>query len=155
MAEPVTIRVLGLAAPQGSKTRTRHGMRESSKAVGPWREAVRAETQLAITHAVPDDRGWAADPPLAGPLAVSVTFYFGRPQNHYGTGKNAGVLKPGAPAFPASKRNDVDKLSRAVLDGITQGGAIADDGLVTDLTAVKRYADDVPAGAVITIRAVS
>jgi crossover junction endodeoxyribonuclease RusA len=155
MAEPVTIRVLGLAAPQGSKTRTRYGMRESSKAVGPWREAIRAETQVAITHAVPGGLGWAADPPLTGPLAVTVTFYFSRPQGHYGTGRNADVLKPAAPAYPASKRNDVDKLSRAVLDGITQGGAIADDGLVTDLTAVKRYADEVPPGAVITIRAVS
>ena len=34
------IRVDGVPAPQGSKIRTRYGMREASKRVGPWREAV-------------------------------------------------------------------------------------------------------------------
>jgi hypothetical protein len=33
--------------------------------------------------------------PLEGPLEVRLSFYFPRPKNHYGSGKNAHVLKPG------------------------------------------------------------
>jgi hypothetical protein len=32
--------------------------------------------------------------PLTGPLEATLFFYFGRPKNHFGTGKNAHVLKP-------------------------------------------------------------
>lgn len=32
--------------------------------------------------------------PLEGPLEMAVVFYCKRPQSHYGTGKNADVLKP-------------------------------------------------------------
>lgn len=32
--------------------------------------------------------------PLTGPLEATLFFYFSRPKNHYGTGKNANVLKP-------------------------------------------------------------
>lgn len=53
----------------------------------------------------------------------------------------------------------VDKLVRAVCDGLGQGldgksgtGRLwADDSLVTHLVARKFYADDRPAGAIITI----
>jgi hypothetical protein len=32
--------------------------------------------------------------PLTGPLEANLYFYFSRPKNHYGTGKNSDVLKP-------------------------------------------------------------
>ena len=32
--------------------------------------------------------------PLSGPLEATLLFYFKRPKNQYGTGKNAHVLKP-------------------------------------------------------------
>ena len=32
--------------------------------------------------------------PLTGPLEAILYFYFSRPKNHYGTGKNANTLKP-------------------------------------------------------------
>ena len=32
--------------------------------------------------------------PLTGPLEATLFFYFGRPKNHFGTGKNAHILKP-------------------------------------------------------------
>ena len=132
-----TIHVRGIPAPQGSKRHVGNGrMIEMSKAVGPWREAVRAETQ----HAVPL--------PLDGPVEVVLTFHVARPKGHYRTGRNAGLLRPGAPGYPASKP-DIDKLARAVLDGLTEGGAWKDDGQVVRLVAVKEYGE--PAGAVITI----
>ncbi len=61
-----------------------------------------------------------------GPLlteAVAVTLAFGlvRPQGHYGTGRNASVLKKSAPPFPINRTSkDVDKLARGVLDALSK-----------------------------------
>jgi len=128
----ITIEVRGLPAPQGSKRHVGHGiMVESSRAVGPWREAVRAETQRVL--AIPGGAAW-----LAGPVAVEITFRLPRPKGHYGTGKNANKIRSSAPIFPAG-RPDLDKLTRAVLDGLTAGGAWADDAQVVNLQAWKMY----------------
>jgi hypothetical protein len=32
--------------------------------------------------------------PLQGPLEATLVFYFKRPKNHYGSGRNAHILKP-------------------------------------------------------------
>lgn len=112
-------------------------MVESSKAVGPWREAVRGEVQRA------------APVPLPGPVHVEITFRLTRPAGHFGTGRNAGQLKPTAPLFPNSKKNDIDKLARSTLDGLTMGGAYWDDGQVVELVARKVYGEQ--AGACITV----
>lgn len=124
----VMIQVRGVPAPQGSKTRNRYGaVYESSKAVGPWRDAVRTETQRAVPV------------PLAGSLVARLAFVMPRPRGHYGTGRNADRLRASAPAYP-SALPDLDKLCRAVLDGLTDGGAWKDDGQVVTLHATKRYA---------------
>jgi len=123
----VHIRVNGRPAPQGSKRHVGNGrMIEMSKAVGPWREAVRAETQRSVST------------PLSGPVAVTVLFYLNRPAAHYGTGRNRLHVKPSAPDRPVG-RPDLDKLARAVLDGLTMGSAFADDAQVVTLHAEKRY----------------
>ncbi len=122
--------VSGTPAPQGSKRHVGGGrMVEMSKAVGPWREAIRTETQRAMLDRVP----------LAGPVTVTIDFYLPRPKGHYRTGRNAHLLRDGAPVYPAG-RPDLDKLARAVLDGITAGGAWKDDGQVAELTLRKLYA---------------
>lgn len=124
------IEVRGIPAPQGSKRHVGGGrMIEMSKAVGPWREAVRAETQRVLD----------GEAPLAGPVLVSVRFWLPRPRSHYRTGRNAHLLRDSAPRRP-SGTPDVDKLARAVLDGLTAGGAFADDGQVVRLFASKHYA---------------
>lgn len=121
--------VRGVPAPQGSKRHVGGGrMVEQSRAVGPWREAVRAETQRAMD----------GDEPIGGALEVTLHFSLPRPKNHYGTGRNANKLKPSAPTYPSGKP-DVDKLCRAVLDGLTEGGAWRDDAQVTFLTAGKYW----------------
>jgi crossover junction endodeoxyribonuclease RusA len=123
------IEVAGIPAPQGSKRHVGGGrMVESSRAVGPWREAVRAETQRAVK----------LEGSFAGPVHLELTFWLPRPKGHYGTGRNAGQVRESAPCYPTS-RPDVDKLARAVLDGLVDGGAFADDSEVTSLTTVKRY----------------
>jgi crossover junction endodeoxyribonuclease RusA len=106
-------------------------MVESSKAVGPWREAVRAETQRAITET-------PAGRPTGGAVCVVIMFTLPRPRSHYGAGRNAGRIKESAPNFPAG-RPDLDKLTRAVLDGLTAGGAWRDDAQVAELHASKEW----------------
>lgn len=134
--------VHGIPAPQGSKRHVGGGrMIESSKAVGPWREAVRAETQ----------RQHDGDP-LDGPLRVSMVFALPRPRGHYGA---AGRLRPSAPAWPAVKP-DVDKLVRSTLDGLVAGGAIADDARVVALNVAKAYSGaGVTPGVVIRVDVVA
>jgi crossover junction endodeoxyribonuclease RusA len=129
----VIINVRGTPAPQGSKRHVGGGrMVEMSKAVGPWREAVRGETQRAMHQLVPAE----------GPLSVFVNFYLARPKS-----LAKGVTLP-------AKRPDIDKLARAVLDGLTEGGAWLDDGQVVRLMAQKNYAgDENPPGCTIEIRA--
>ena len=137
------IEVRGQPAPQGSKRPVRLGngkigMAEASKAVGPWREAVRAETQRTMNGAAP----------LGSPVQVTLTFGVLRAKSHFRTGRYAGQLKPGAAAWPASQP-DLDKLARAVLDGLTAGGAWKDDAQVVTLIARKVYAAH--AGCVIIV----
>lgn len=127
----------GVPAPQGSKRHVGNGiMVESSRAVGPWREAVRAETQRAMTE------------PMAGAVLVTVAFALPRPKGHYRTGRFSGQLRPGAPHWHASTP-DLDKLVRAVLDGLTAGGAWKDDSQVCRIVAHKFYS--VPTGCTIEL----
>jgi Holliday junction resolvase RusA-like endonuclease len=131
----VVIEVHGIPAPQGSKVRNRYGaIYESGKTVAPWREAIRAEVQRQVTV------------PLAGAVRCWITFRLPRPRGHYGTGRNGGTIRHSAPVYPAG-RPDLDKLARAVLDGLTDGGAWKDDGQVVMLLAQKVYAlPGMPAG---------
>jgi crossover junction endodeoxyribonuclease RusA len=130
--------VAGIPAPQGSKRHVGGGrMVEQSRAVGPWREAVRAETQRAVGdfHTSGWDSCWYAGDP---PLRVAITFRLARPKS-----------APARVLFPV-KRPDIDKLARAVLDGLVAGGALADDSQVVDLLVSKRFATTRP-GCIIEI----
>ncbi|MDV7391094.1 RusA family crossover junction endodeoxyribonuclease, partial [Arthrospira platensis SPKY1] len=82
---------------------------------------------------------WAGRPPLDCPVRVDVWFIFDRPKSHFGTGRNADVLKPSAPKRMTTPP-DVDKLARTVLDALTVAGVLADDKLVCELRSLKRYA---------------
>ena len=129
----IVVTVRGIPAPQGSKRHVGGGrMVESSRAVGPWREAVRAETQRVMS---------ALGEPLQGPLWVTLRFTLPRPKGHYG----ARGVRPSAPVWPAT-RPDLDKLARAALDGLVAGGAIPDDSRVCRLEVEKEYAEqsDIP-----------
>jgi Holliday junction resolvase RusA-like endonuclease len=78
-------------------------------------------------------------PLLTGPLEVSMQFVEGRPQDHYGTGRNSGKLRASAPRYP-TKRPDVLKLARSTEDALT-GVLWRDDCQTIDLTLSKRYAE--------------
>jgi len=126
----VRIEVPGIPAPQGSKNRGANGqMYEANANLGPWRDAVIWRTRQACRP---------PEFPLLGPVQVIAVFVFPHPKGHYGTGKNAATVRPSAPRFPDVKP-DLDKLARAVLDGLTQGGAFKDDAQVCELLCRKRY----------------
>jgi crossover junction endodeoxyribonuclease RusA len=126
------IRVNGIPGPQGSKRHVGGGvMIESSKAVGPWRDAIRTECQRLT--------GATIAYPRPAAVVVNICFTLPRPVGHLGLGRNAGKPKPSAPDYPAVKP-DIDKLERAVLDGLTAGGAWSDDAQVVSCLTVKAYA---------------
>ena len=142
--------VHGVPAPQGSKRFVGMGggrgrMVESSKAVGPWREAVRAECQRAIEA--------GQEPVMDGPVQLMATFFLLRPKGHYGTGRNAGKVRESAPRHPAGKP-DLDKLLRSLLDGLTAAGVWRDDAQVVTVDVQKLYATAViPPGVLVRVMA--
>lgn len=88
---------------------------------------------------------------LEGPVRVSLRFTFQRPKSHYGTGRNKATLKDSAPAYMLTKP-DVDKLTRAILDSLTDAKAYRDDSQVVVLEVVKSYAEpNEQPGATITV----
>lgn len=132
----------GKPAPQGSHRHVGRGVLiESSKAVKPWRAAIRAAAlanQIECT---------------TGPVFVAVTFRFTRPASHYGTGRNATRVKPSAVPHPVGRGvGDLDKLLRSTLDGLTEAGAITDDAYMVSTLARKRWChtNEVP-GAYVSI----
>lgn len=115
----------GLPGPQGSKTHVGGGrLIESSAKVKPWRDVV-AWSAIAARNKV---RGWR---PLTGAVAVSMTFTMPRPRSHFGTGRNADVVRPSAPARPVSSP-DFDKLIRATSDALKTANVYRDDAQVVE-----------------------
>jgi Holliday junction resolvase RusA-like endonuclease len=128
----VTFTVPGVAAPAGSKrgfVNRRSGrviITDDSKRSKPWQARVAdAAIDLELAEL------------LAGPLMLRLTFHLPRPAGHFGTGRNAGTVRPSAPEYPTVKP-DVTKLVRAVEDALT-GLIWRDDAQVVDQQASKLY----------------
>ena len=118
----------GIPAPQGSKIRTKWGMREASKNLQPWREAI-------VSQIIRDGLN---DTMLDGPLTVRAVFMFPRPAAHYGSRKGEKYLKDNAPQFKPTAP-DLDKLCRSLGDALTQSGLITDDDRIVRWETEKRY----------------
>lgn len=127
----------GVPVPQGSKrlglnrATGRAVVLDDNPALAAWRELVAFRARAA----------WAGRPPLTVPVRASLAFYLPRPAGHYGTGRNAGQLRPSAPAWPGVKP-DLDKLCRAVFDSLETAGVWANDSRCCWLTASKSYAEN-------------
>ena len=132
-AVDLVINVTGRPITQGSKTRTRYGLRDDNAAtLKPWRDNVRSAALDALAGAIHPfgDTG----------VAVEITYRFERPRHHYRTGRNAHLLRDGAPRHPVAARSgDIDKLQRAVFDSLTEAGAWRDDAQVVDVRAIKTW----------------
>lgn len=126
--------VYGIPIPQGSHkgfvVNGRAVITNDNKRTRPWRQD--------MTHAALEALG--DRPALTGPVEVRVQFVMPRPKAHYRTGRNADLLRDGAPTYPAGKP-DVDKLARNLLDSLTAAAVVRDDAQVVHLCAHKVYAD--------------
>ena len=128
----ITFHVEGTPAPQGSKVRTRFGMRESSKRVKPWRELVHA----AATQAG-DDACLLG--PLTPPYRVEMWFFIEKP-------RTSRAKHPVAPTV-----GDLDKLTRAVGDALVSAGLLEDDRHIIKLTAEKTWAVGEKPGVIVRV----
>lgn len=77
----------------------------------------------------------ACQTPLDGPVSAVLSFTLKRPKSHL---TSKGVLRKGFPVDPIGPRQDIDNLSKAVLDSLN-GVAFHDDGQVVRLDARKSY----------------
>jgi crossover junction endodeoxyribonuclease RusA len=117
----LSIFVPGHPAPQGSKRHVGNGvMIESSKNVKPWRSDIRS----ALIDSAGQPRAW-----FDGAVSCTLVFIMPRP-----------VSTPKRSTPPATKKPDVDKLARALLDAIGSAGVWRDDSQVVELLASKRLA---------------
>jgi Holliday junction resolvase RusA-like endonuclease len=124
-------------------------MTDSCKRLAPWRQLVRRTAKDLRPE------GWYAR--LDAPVCVSVVFVFARPNDQFINNKpGPDRLKPNAPQHCTKRIGDVDKLSRAILDSLSEGIVYNDDAQVIDLIAHKRYANDTEQPcAIITVTALN
>ena len=78
---------------------------------------------------------------IDGPVKITMFFTMPRTKGHYGTGRNAGVVKASA-AYHHIKKGDIDNLVKAVLDAMVDCAILKDDNIVCDLHATKRYGEN-------------
>jgi crossover junction endodeoxyribonuclease RusA len=142
--EFLSLFVPGIPAPGGSKKAFlnpktgRIVVTDDAKRNKPWRQAVEAAAFAAMDGRAPIARGV--------PIALSVTFLLPRPKGHYGTGRNAGTLRPNAPMFH-DVRPDATKLLRALEDAGT-GVLWHDDCAIVEQFVSKRFTDGTPGAQV-------
>lgn len=157
-AAGLVIIAYGEPAQQGDLARGQYGnLYHSNKKLKPWRDTVADATRDAVAELAPD---------VVGPLyrrgtgvGLSAVWTFRRSGAHFGSGRNAGILKDSAPREHVHSP-DLDKLLRAIFDALTAGGAWHDDRQVCRIDDLARVYPgghhdslQIP-GVVIRIRAV-
>lgn len=131
MTDYVAFRVDGEPIPQGSKKAFKVGKRinivdDNAALLKPWRKKIAEAADLGRTFDCP--------------VVLDATFYLTRPK----TVKRA---------YPTTVP-DLDKLMRALGDGMKDGGLIRDDSIIVDEHIRKRYADGKKPGIAVILREV-
>lgn len=137
MTKRIRFTVLGKPEPAGSKRAFPIRRKDGS-------------TGVAVSDANPRNKSWqqavataardAYDGPLlTGGLVLQCHFYFARPKSHYGSGRNADVLKPAAPSQHIQKPDGL-KLRRAIEDALT-GVLWLDDCQIVGGLETKHWAE--------------
>jgi Holliday junction resolvase RusA-like endonuclease len=73
------------------------------------------------------------------PLLLCCEFYVRRPKYHYGTGKNAGAIKPRYIDARPTGKPDLSNLVKLLEDGLVLGSVVPDDDQVVYLEAQKFF----------------
>lgn len=114
----------GHPVPQGSKNAYVRGGRavlvDANPRLKAWRALVREAAEAAV-----EDAGWET---LDDPCQVQLGFTMPRPKRS----------RWGVPAV----RPDLDKLTRAVFDALTDAGVWKDDSRVVSMEVTKKYEDE-------------
>jgi Holliday junction resolvase RusA-like endonuclease len=154
LVEPIKIVVYGTAAPAGSKTsfalkrkdgsyvkrpdgRIIVNTADSSKRSKPWKEMVAQAAGEQYDGEL-----------LDGPLAVEIRFFRPHAKSHYGSGRNAAILKQSSPLFPTMKP-DVLKLARGVEDALS-GVVYRDDSQIVREFLEKGFDDPARCEIIVT-----
>ena len=124
--------VTGIPVQQGSKNAYVVGKRavvtdQNAKTLKPWRATVAEQAGVAARECEQ----------FAGALAVALDFYMPR----------GATVKRARPSVTP----DLDKLVRALFDGITDSKLWKDDALVVEMNVREWYADDRPPGVQVRI----
>lgn len=117
----------------GGKARIATDANRTNTPLGAWRGSIASAAAEAM----------GADPAWLGPVTVTVYFVFPRPASHYlpANGRRPEPeLRLDAPHFHTGKP-DIDKLERALLDGITNV-VVRDDSQVAGVLKWKVFEDD-------------
>lgn len=127
----IELEVFGRPTPQGSKKLVRGRMIEAQSAsLKKWRKAIEIACQPYKEQNI-----------YLGPVRLEVDFFLERPKSVSFRSRPFPIVPP-----------DLDKLVRAVGDGIGQSGLIyGDDSQIIEISARKFYADEREIGAIIRI----
>jgi Holliday junction resolvase RusA-like endonuclease len=88
------------------------------------------------------EAGWL---PMLGPVSIDILVLLPRPAFHFGTGRNAGQVKPSAPRWPDVKP-DWDNYAKTACDALgarkpgQAGAAYRDDGQIVWARVQLAYA---------------
>lgn len=99
---------------------------------GPFFTPADRESKMSEVR---DEWRRAGAPPFARGvhLAMAVRVFIERPESHFGTGRNAGVLKPSAPTRPGTGKygGDLDNFVKLVKDALNKV-AFHDDAQIVE-----------------------
>ncbi len=121
---------------------TYHGVRDMNPRAKQWQGAV--TDKAAEAH---------EGDPWDGPVILYVTFFFGRPKSHYGTGRKARKLKPSAPE-EHTQAPDLSKLTRTLEDAMN-GVVYANDCQIYKYGGVSKLWTTEKSRTVVTVERIS
>jgi len=136
MKNPISFFVPGIPATSGSKSAYPYKNKKTGRlgvAVAP--ASKRQKSWMGVVRLFAKEN-YCGDV-LTGPVSLSLVFYLPRPKSHFGTGRNAGKLKPSAKRYPTTTP-DLTKLVRAVEDAL-KGVTWKDDSQVVYQHNTKLY----------------
>ena len=80
---------------------------------------------------------------ISGPIAVRLEFWLKRPAEHYlpvNGKRTVPLVRQGSPLY-VTRAPDLDKLTRAIFDALTDADVWNDDSQVVKVVATKLYCD--------------
>jgi len=117
-----------------AQSRHRHFKMPGTDHVSTYDPSVKAKDSfISIIHHDAPKEPWSV------PICMELNFYMGRPKGHYGSGKNASVLKASAPEWHTGKP-DIDNLAKLVQDAMNKV-FYRDDSLICQIVCRKLYSE--------------